>query len=183
MSELKISSRRREEEGRRISEEVRALKGLIPKALEGQKDLTDGRMKELGSELRSLKTLIGNRVGGGSATPAASVRNYGALGERGNASGSTTPRESITHSTSGGSGAAGGGATNDTSDNQAAPSSTPVPSPAVPNRESSNAFASERAPSTRAAIPAWQMAAATKNKNAPAENTNGSEGAETVGAS
>ncbi|KAI9870391.1 MAG: peroxisomal membrane protein pex14 [Pleopsidium flavum] len=180
ISELKTASRRREDEGRRISEEVRALKGLIPKALEGQKDLTDGRMRELGSELRSLKTLIGNRVGGGSGSPAASVRNYGALGgERTNGTGSTTPREPTAQNLSGGSGST---ASNGTSDSQTAPSSTSVSPSPVPNRESSNNFAAERASGGRAAIPAWQMAAATKNKSVPPENAGGSEngaGAET----
>ncbi len=187
VSELKTASRRREDEGRRISEEVRALKGLIPKALEGQKDLTDGRMRELGSELKSLKTLVGNRMGGGSGAPAASARNYGALGaERVNGTGSTTPRESTTQSSSGSSGPAGVGASISTSDNQAAASSTLIPASLAPNKESSNSFAPDRASSGRAAIPAWQMAAATKNKSVPSENASESEngaGVETVSTS
>ncbi|MCJ1361098.1 peroxisomal membrane protein pex14 [Acarospora aff. strigata] len=161
VSELKIASRRREDEGRRISEEVRSLKGLIPKALEGQKDLTDGRMKELGSELRSLKTLVGNRMGGAASSPAASARNYGALGMNG--TGSNTSKDSTTQNS-----AAPSGTSNTTSETQAAPSSTSTPAPSTSN--TSNTSATERPSSGRAAIPAWQMAAATKNKSAPPAN-------------
>jgi peroxin-14 len=68
ISELKTASRRREEESRRVGDEVRGLKDLIPKAMEGQKETTDARLRELNSELKSLKTLMGHRM-----TPAAST--------------------------------------------------------------------------------------------------------------
>ncbi len=177
MSELKTTSRRREDEGRRISEDVRSLKALIPKALEGQKDLTDGRLKELGSELRSLKTLVGNRVGGGAPSPAASARNYGALGGQGvNGAGSGTPKETPPQSLSGGVVSSSANVSNGPSEKQAAPSSTP----GTPTRENSNALATERPTSGRAAIPAWQMAAATKKKNTSSANTAGSETPTTI---
>lgn len=169
ITDLKTASRRREDEGRRISEEVSTLKGLIPKALEGQKDLTDGRLKELGSELKSLKTLIGNRMGGTVNAPAASARNYGALGSKAvNGSGSTTPRESTTHTSSGGSGDSGQTASNGSSENQIAPSSIPAPVSSAPSREGTNTFGSSGG---RAVIPAWQMAASTKAKSVPSGNT------------
>lgn len=169
IAELKTASRRREDEGRRISDEVSTLKGLIPKALEGQKELTDGRLKELGSELKSLKTLIGNRMGGAGSSPAASVRNYGALGgQTVNGSGSATPREPPAQTSSSGSGNSGVGVTNGSSESQLAPSSTPPPATPVPNKEGSTTFGSS---SGRAAIPAWQMAAATKAKGPPSGTT------------
>ena len=165
ITELKTASRRREDEGRRISEEVNALKGLIPKALEGQKDLTDGRLKELGSELRSLKTLFGNRMGGGASSPAASARNYGAIGSQtANGTGSTTSREPPAQTPSAGSGTPGLIASHGNSDNQTVMSSTPAPVSSASNKEGARTSSIS---SGRAAIPAWQMAAATKAKSVP----------------
>ncbi|RAL58588.1 hypothetical protein DID88_003948 [Monilinia fructigena] len=46
INELKSASRRRDEESRRIGDEVRGLKDLIPRAMEGQKEATDNRLKE-----------------------------------------------------------------------------------------------------------------------------------------
>jgi peroxin-14 len=63
VSELKSSAKRREEDARRVGDEVRALKDLIPKALEAQKDANDERLKDLSGQLRGLKTLISNRTG------------------------------------------------------------------------------------------------------------------------
>ncbi|KAJ5601464.1 hypothetical protein N7510_010998 [Penicillium lagena] len=72
VAELKSSSRRRDDETRRISDEVKSLKDAIPKALEGAREGNENRLKELGSELKSLKVLLGNRLGGsGTSTPAA----------------------------------------------------------------------------------------------------------------
>lgn len=69
VSDLKTSSRRRDDETRRISDEVRSLKDAIPKALEGAREGNENRLKELGGELKSLKVLLGNRLGGSGASP------------------------------------------------------------------------------------------------------------------
>ncbi|KAJ5941066.1 hypothetical protein N7516_001234 [Penicillium verrucosum] len=69
VTDLKSSSRRRDDETRRISDEVKSLKDAIPKALEGAREGNENRLKELGTELKSLKTLLGNRLGGSGATP------------------------------------------------------------------------------------------------------------------
>ena len=61
VADLKNSSRRRDDETRRISDEVKSLKDAIPKALEGAREGNENRLKELGTELKSLKTLLGNR--------------------------------------------------------------------------------------------------------------------------
>ncbi|KAI9803032.1 MAG: hypothetical protein M1825_002267 [Sarcosagium campestre] len=72
IAELKSSSRRREEDGRRLGDEVRGLKELIPRALETQKESNDGRLRDLNTELKSLKTLVGNRMGSVPRPPATS---------------------------------------------------------------------------------------------------------------
>lgn len=71
VADLKTSSRRRDDETRRISDEVKSLKDAIPKALEGAREGNENRLKELGTELKSLKVLLGNRLGGSGAAPAA----------------------------------------------------------------------------------------------------------------
>ncbi|KAA6415968.1 MAG: Peroxisome membrane anchor N-terminal [Lasallia pustulata] len=185
ISVLKTASRRQEDESRRIADEVRGLKDLIPKAMEGQKETTDGRLKELGGELRSLKMLMGNRVGGGSGSsvgPSPSGvqspigRPFPALGDRPNGSGSITSREPSSSSIVP---QAANGMSDSKSDELSASSAAaaPVPGVTAPKWESSNSRVFDSRPSSRAAIPAWQMAAASKNKTeAGASSTaNGTE--------
>jgi peroxin-14 len=160
ISELKTASKRREEESRRISDEVRGLKDLIPKAMEGQKETTDSRLKELNTELKSLKTLMGQRMNPGATT---STNPYGRTTGIGSPSPAATPSTTITGSSS---------------------ADTTAPKPAsVGNGAGTEAVASLQsrsstpfntgAPAGRAAIPAWQMAAA--NKSSSSVNTTGAE--------
>ncbi|POS87963.1 hypothetical protein EPUL_003804, partial [Erysiphe pulchra] len=62
LSNLKSSCRRREEESRRITDEVNGLRHLIPKAMEEQKETADTQLKELNTELKSLKLLLSQRI-------------------------------------------------------------------------------------------------------------------------
>ena len=62
MTDLKAANRRREDDANRIRDEVQSLKDAIPKALENQKGLTDGRLREINTELTSLKTLVSQRM-------------------------------------------------------------------------------------------------------------------------
>lgn len=70
--ELKDASRKRDDDTRRINDEVRSLQSMIPKAMKTQEENADVRLKELNEEMKSLKRLIGNRLGAGSA-PAANT--------------------------------------------------------------------------------------------------------------
>lgn len=62
IGELKSSNRRREDEAQRIRDDVHGLKDSVPKALDAQKSLTDSRLQEINSELKSLKTIISQRM-------------------------------------------------------------------------------------------------------------------------
>lgn len=62
ISDLKSSNRRREDEAQRIRDDVHGLKDSVPKALDAQKSLTDSRLQEINSELKSLKTIISQRM-------------------------------------------------------------------------------------------------------------------------
>lgn len=61
IEQLKATAKRREEEGKRVGEEVRSLRDLIPKALEGQKEAQAQALMDLQNELKSLKALVVNR--------------------------------------------------------------------------------------------------------------------------
>ncbi|KAK2749274.1 peroxisomal membrane protein pex14 [Onygenales sp. PD_40] len=152
VTELKSSSRRRDDESRRVAEEVRSLKDGIPKAIDGAKEGNDKRLKELGAELRSLKVLLGNR-----------------LGSTAGAASSPTPTASRPTSTATDPASSRPGVNGTTSAPQV-PSSTPAPAPTpypaatpAPRENTSSPFSQLGKP---AAIPAWQMAAANKSKNA-----------------
>lgn len=156
ISELKSASKRREEESRRISDEVRGLKDLIPRAMEGQKESTDNRLRELNTELKSLKTLMGQRL---NPTPSG-TNSYGRPS-------STTPAPNMTPSN-----VINGASSGDTSSPKPASVSNSIGTEAVASIQgrSSSPF-NTGAPSGRAAIPSWQMAA---HKSTGSVNTVGS---------
>ncbi|KAI5788459.1 peroxisomal membrane anchor protein conserved region-domain-containing protein [Geopyxis carbonaria] len=60
--DLKDAGKRREDESKRVGDEVRSLRDLIPKALEGQKDQQKKALEDLQTELQSLKNLVITRT-------------------------------------------------------------------------------------------------------------------------
>jgi len=161
ISDLKSASKRREDESKRINDEVRGLRDLIPKAIEGQKEATDNRLRELTTELKSLKTLMGQRMPSASNATTPSI-------PAGRTSSTSTPNVY-----------AGNTAGHTSSDS--APKSVSVSTPggtetvASIQARSASPFGNG-APSNRAAIPAWQLAA---NKSSGLVNTNGGSSNET----
>ena len=148
IGELKSASRRREEDARRMSDEVRGLKDLIPKAMEGQKETTDSRLRELNNELKSLKTLMGQRLNPQTnSTPT----SYGPTGRPSSAQQSTTSAANSSNGSSSADNATpktasvsnGGGAEPSTTSGRSSPFGTGLPA-------------------GKAAIPAWQLAASNK---------------------
>ncbi|KAI9673132.1 MAG: peroxisomal membrane protein pex14 [Caeruleum heppii] len=158
ISELKTASRRREDESRKINDDVRGLKDLIPKAMEAQRDATDQRLKELNEELKSLKTLVSNRM----SAPARNAPGVStSSGINVNGSGTRTPTAGSNPGSASSGGPVGGSVNGGQLDSE-----RPVGSSSTGRKESSNA----PAPSNRAAIPAWQMAAANKTPSATASS-------------
>lgn len=158
LASLKESSKRQGDDNRRIEDDVRGLRDLIPKALESQKEATDNRLKELSTELKSLKTLMANRMGSAAPRPQTTSGYYGAGQQQ------SAPQTPNVNGTS------------------AASASTPQPpSTPAPAEQTNGTTAAEnqtngtsthvssyssRMPTGRAAIPAWQMAAAKKTEEA-----------------
>lgn len=167
IAELKAASRRREDESRRISEEVRGLKDSIPKAIDSVREGSEKRLKELGKELGSLKLLMGNRFGTNPVPTPASGHGLAAR----------QPAENLTRSASSNLlPEAGSGFDAKLKENAARsatvttpgaapahnPWSTYLNSPA--SSAKANGTSSPFATMGKAAIPAWQMAAAKNQK-------------------
>lgn len=168
VSDLKNASRRRDDETRRISDEVKTLKDAIPKALQGAREGNEHRLKELGTELKSLKVLLGNRLGGGAgaASPVAGRTASPAAEPAAPAAAPATPAPAAAPAA------------------PAAPATSAAPAPAAPatgatapapTNGTETAPAASPAPTSpsplsqlgkSASIPAWQMAAANRNKKA-----------------
>ncbi|KAH7312209.1 peroxisomal membrane anchor protein conserved region-domain-containing protein [Stachybotrys elegans] len=150
ISDLKLANRRRDDDSQRLRDEINVLKGLIPKAIDSQKDATDSRLREINTELTSLKTLVSQRVG--SAPAPASSSNF----RRPTISSPATPSAEVTPDTA-----------------SAEPSKTSAPkagaSPGIGRTLGMNGG------SAKASIPAWQMAMANKTNDTPATSSSSNE--------
>jgi len=152
IGEVKDGLRQRESDSRRMRDEVQSLRDLIPKAIKSHEESTDQRLKELGVEMQSLKTLLSNRVG---AQPVRPSQSYGALpGTPSNASNGVNSSAADLGNTKIEASQTLEQAQQDTEQRSAQPersaSSTPY----------------GRIMNGRASIPAWQMAAAKKAQDA-----------------
>jgi peroxin-14 len=186
IAELKSTNRRREDESRRISEEVRGLKDGIPKAIDSVREGSEKRLKELGKELGSLKLLMGNRFGTNPLPTPASGHGLSAR----------QPTDGLTRSASAATVPEAGSGFDAKLKENAAKASTAMTPGAAPSSNpwssySDSPITSARAngpPSpfgalgSRAAIPAWQMAAA-KNQKAGGSGNGGAEGEQSSSAS
>lgn len=168
IGELRTSSRRREEESRRITDEVRGLKDLIPKAMENQKESTDTRLRELNTELKSLKTLMGQRMNSAASIntlsygripgPAASTPTTVTTSNPSNSSGNL-PNEAVTPK-------------------PASVSSGTAPESVASLQGRGSSPFNTGAPPRTAAIPAWQMA--MSNKSSSSVNNDSVSGSQEV---
>jgi peroxin-14 len=181
IAELKLASRRREDESRRISEEVRGLKDGLPKAIDSVREGSEKRLKELGKELGSLKLLMGNRFGTNPVPTPASVHG---LSARQPADGMARSQSSATIVPEAGSGfdpklkenaekSTTPGSTANPSNNPWSSYSASLTSPPKANGAPSSPFGTMG----KAAIPAWQMAAAAKNQKTGGGEDDGEQNA------
>lgn len=153
MSDLKTANRRREEDAQRIRDEVQALKDAIPKALNNQKEQADNRLREINTELASLKTLVSQRMT--SAPPSANpLRPASAFP----AAPSPTPAAPSTGGSSSGAKAADQPQPASVSTASTPTTETPKPASSFGRTLSSNT-------SGKASIPAWQMALSQKDSS------------------
>ena len=158
IADLKTANSRRESENRMLADQVRELKSLIPQALEGWKANGDVKLDELSQDMSSLKKLLENRIGrpGGASTPVG--RGYAP--STANVNGTSKP-DTGSHDRNYEASTPNAEALND------------AQKAGVDSQKEDSA--STRAAERKAAIPAWQRAAANKHTD---ENTlhTGSQG-------
>ncbi|KAL8734278.1 MAG: hypothetical protein Q9181_003245 [Wetmoreana brouardii] len=178
VEELKKAEKRRERDAEMIRDQVHMLREAVPRALEGWKEMGDGRLEELGGEVRSLKKLIATRIGGGGGSTA-STTSSSTLNPNPSISPSRTssyPPPFLSNSDREKSQERRGSAANAAVDvsglggkvaagkasyegSEMGEKMAPAPGVTVPKREaSSSSMGFNRV--GKAAIPAWQMAAA-----------------------
>ena len=63
IGKMKEANENRESEAKRIAKELEEIKESIPQAIQREKEAMDGRVKDLAVEMKSLKTLVSNRMG------------------------------------------------------------------------------------------------------------------------
>jgi peroxin-14 len=167
MRDAKSASRRQEDDTDRLRDEMKSLKDGIPKSLSANKDFTDGRLREIANEVKSLKALMGQRMSTSSPAPAASTNTGNYLKPTsGNAAPATPAATPATP-------AADVGA-KENGDAKAAINGDAAPETGKKDYLSSlggrsSPFGSGL-PAAKASIPAWQMAMANKSSGSDAAN-------------
>ena len=154
IADLKAANARREIENRMLADQVQGLKDLVPKALEGWKANGDARLDDLSQEMKSLKKLIENRVGKSVGSLTSAGRGY-------------PPPTTSEYDKPNGSPSRGSPSNLNSTPSVAESSSTPSPAPGVdiPRGGGSPLKKWGVGADKRAAIPAWQMAAAGKGQD------------------
>ena len=152
--QLGAGNQRRQQDAEGVKEEMRALRETIPKALDAQREATDKRMREVNSELASVKTLVTQRMGASSTAPSSNPLRP--------TSGNAAPAVK----TEGGENAAD-------EVNQGASDETPKSTA----RLNSFKALSNGGGSGKASIPAWQMAMAKQNEDSSTPGGSGENGA------
>nr|CDP28331.1 PEX14 peroxisomal biogenesis factor 14 encoded by the pex14 gene [Podospora anserina S mat+] len=175
IGDLKSANRRRDDEAQRVRDDVQSLKDSIPRALNNQKDLTDTRLREVNAELKSLKTLITQRMN--PTATSTSVNNYLRP-----STGGTTPAASPAAVTP---------AAPATVENGDEAPKTTTYSDYLTGNHNRTGSASASSPfnsgmTAKASIPAWQMMASKKGAAAaaagPSSSSSSTEGGEAAAA-
>lgn len=201
LSDLKAAKQRQEDDARRMEAEMKNIRDSLPRSIENVKDASERQLKDLSTELSSLKSLMLNRMPSqstqsyGSPMPARIPQNTYHPTNRTNSSTGAVPTtqtqtqtqpqsqtqsESIPAPTP-------GAASNPTGVNNA----STIPAFAAPTPSGSSSGPSNAAapkPSTmnlgygagKVSIPAWQLAA--QNKKDEAASAPVSDGADAVAA-
>jgi peroxin-14 len=145
ISKMKEANENRELEAKRMAREIEEIKDSIPQAIQKEKETTDGRLKDLGIEMKSLKTLVANRMGGQQPQQRPASFPGGVNGTSGSASSGAAPET--------------GGANGAVDEVEKAPTASVLPD------RSSAASPYGRMLGGKAQIPAWQLAAKKKKED------------------
>lgn len=178
---MKQANEERELESKRMAREISEIRDQIPRAIEKEKETTDNRLKELNGEMKSLRTLVANRMQGGGApgrtTPSFSTQsqqqspmsaapaaagplNGTAASQPAGQDGSSVPIQSPTNGTADTNGVNGSATASERTNS--------LPYSNTPSRDGASTPYS-RLLGGKAAIPSWQLAAKKKQEDAKAE--------------
>ncbi|KAK5955179.1 peroxisomal membrane protein pex14 [Knufia fluminis] len=186
VSDLKAANQRREDDSRRMESEIKSMRDSLPRAIDTVKEGSEKQLKELSSELASLKSLMQNRAGSSGASnfniprvpkPDPAQMPYSSSNRTSNAG---TPATEVPMP---------GSASNTTGVNgpSTVPSFTP-PTSSGSQSTSTNASAPKPAStnlgygSGKVSIPAWQLAAQNKQEKEKQTNGTPADGADAVSA-
>ncbi|KAK3679315.1 peroxisomal membrane protein pex14 [Recurvomyces mirabilis] len=166
LEKLKQANEDREREGKGMARELSEVHEQIPKALEKERRNQDDRLQELTGEMKSLKTLVANRM---QAPPAPTQQQQTGQRPMSSYASQQTPQ---TNGTSAPSAPASSTTDSSTSVNG---STTEIekPASALPER-SATSSPYGRMLGGKAQIPAWQMAAKKRNEEANGVEKDGS---------
>lgn len=150
IAKMKEANEQRELEMKRAAREMLDIRDQIPHAIEKERENTEAKLKEIITEMKSLKTLVANRMSAGNPLPPPkpSVENAASTAPVANG----TPAE-----------------TNGTVDEQEKSAST------LPPR---SPFSSRAIGGKSPAIPAWQLAAKKRSEEAKKDGVNGTSDVE-----
>jgi peroxin-14 len=156
---MKEANEHRETESRRMAREMTEIREQIPKSIEKEREGTDARLKDLGAEMKSLKTLVANRMAGGAprATP------------------SYTPPAPVANQTPNPAPAAPAAPVTENNDVNAAPAPEAEKPAAVPERTNSSSPFGRTLGGKPPSIPAWQLAAKKRNEDAKKDAATGTQ--------
>ena len=152
---MKEANENRESEAKRMAREIEEIKEQIPQAIQREKETTDNRLKDLGIEMKSLKTLVANRMGQPQQRPAGSFSAQAAPA----VNGTSSPAPQAAPETNG---------TTVTGEEV----EKPAPPSIIPDRASAGSPYG-RVLGGKAQIPSWQLAAKKRSEEAKKESANG----------
>ncbi len=161
IADLKAANTKREDDSRKMETEIRTMKESLPRSIDNVKDASERQLKELSTELQSLKLLMSNRMGGSTSLPSQGVPKTQPANISSVAS--NAAQTSTTETAPGSSANVTGVNTPGKVPSFAMPSSANIPS--ANQRPASTGPTGMATGGSKAAIPAWQMAAQNKQKD------------------
>lgn len=168
VGKMKEANEARETEAKRWAREMEDLRNAIPEAIRREREGTEGKLRDLATEMKSLKTLVGNRMGqppppqGGRTWGSTTSGVGGVNGINGISSSSTGGAAAVPESNSTPAPAINGSATSDEA-------TTPAPQPSVlPDRAASASPYGSKILGGKAQIPLWQREAKKRSEEAAA---------------
>lgn len=143
-----------------MAREIEEIKEQIPQAIQKEKETTDGRLKDLGIEMKSLKTLVANRMGQQPQSRPASFPPA--------VNGTSSSATAAAPETNGAN-----GTVEEAEKPQAQPQAQPQTASVLPERSSASSPYG-RMLGGRAQIPDWQKTGKKKSEEAKKEPSNAS---------